>query len=312
MAGYYLGSMRGRGSVTRIYDYCVRYTGDHNSCRNQILFGTPPPIIQLKYIYSKNNTSRGIFDIGDNIDKDMRENIYNDSFSGDRLVELAALFVSSNIDPPSDDNVVQGDKSEENRYQSSYWADWSGDVFDSWGNFFFYNESSGNYYFPLINPINQPDGQLFSQTFNVFDKTFTMLQGFPVRGIFKFDITVNDPSYIFRFGCYGNFGSDSNSQSALLTYPYSKNGKSLTLYYFYNRELTKPTETIYVYFIPKLISQNNSQTFKVSNIIVVDDNQIGSIDHNSCISVPLSYGLIVYLSRGNDVKDWIINDLDIN
>jgi len=298
--GYYLGSMRGKGSITRIFN------------QNKLLFNIQPmQEVTYTYIYSKNNTSRGIFDIGDNIEKDMREYRYNEGFSG-REGALIALFASSNIDPPSDETVVQGDKSEENRYISNYWADWGGDVFDSWGNFFFYNESSGEYYFPLINPMNQPNGQIFPQTFNVFDKTFSMLHGFPVRGIFKFDISVNDPSYIFRFGLYGNFGSDTNSEPRLLTYTYSLNGKSITLYYLHNRETSKDTETIYVYFIPKLISQNNSPTFKLSNLVVVDDIQVGSIDNNSCISVPLSYGLIVYISRGQDVKEWIINDLGVN
>ena len=308
--GYYLGSMRGKGSISRMFNSCSRDTNDPESCRNKLLFNIQPP--QPTYIYSKNKTSRGIFDIGDNIEKDMRTQNYYDTFGAADSPALASLFVSSNIEPPSDETVVQGDKTEEDRYQSRYWSDWGGDVFDGWGNFFFYDESSGNYYYPLINPIDQPNGQLFPQTFNVFDKTFSMVHGFPVRGIFKFDISVNDPSYIFRFGMYGNFGSDSNSDPTMLTYTYYLKGKAITIYYLYNRETSKATETIYVYFIPKLISQNNSQTFKVSNIAVVDGEQISSIDNNSCISVPLNYGLIVYISRGQDVKEWIINDLGVN
>jgi hypothetical protein len=287
----------------------VARTGNPQFCLDQIFsISPPPPPPPLLYIYSKNITTGGCFDIGDNVIKDMSNKFFNEGFIP---ADFPNLFTAAGIMPPVNDpvedtNIVQGDKSEpDDRLISSGWQDWGGDVFDGWGNFFFYNVLSEQYYFPLINPQNEPNGQLFNQTFNVFDKTFSMIQGFPVRGIFKFDISVNDPNYLFRFGMYGNFGSDSNSQDELLTYPYSLNGKQLTLYYLYHRDTNIDTETVYVYFIPKLVSQNNSQTFFVGDDIV-------TVDHNSCISVPVSYGVIVYISRGNDVRDWVINDLGIN
>lgn len=55
-------------------------------------------------------------------------------------------------------------------------------------------------------------------------------------------------------------------------------------------------------------SQNNSQTFLPREIFEDTENK----DSNSCISVLLKRGVIVYISRGNDVKDWVINDLGIN
>ena len=302
-----LGSTRGIGSTTRIFNFCVARTGNPQFCLSQIF--SIPPSPQLLYIYSKNITTRGCFDIGDNLIKDM----FNDEFQTIYSEVLQKLFSDAGIPRPVNEtepveytNIVQGDKSTADRIICSKWSDWGGDVFDGYGNFFFYDVLSEQYYFPLISPQNQPNGKLFSQTFNVFDKSFSMIQGFPVRGIFKFDISVNDPNYLFRFGMYGNFGSDSNSAANILTHPYSLNGKQLTLYYLYHRDSTKDTETVYIYFIPKLISQNNSQTFFAEDIL--EENS----DENLSVSVPVSYGVIVYISRGNDVRDWVINDLGIN
>ena len=301
-----LGSTRGIGSTTRIFNFCVARTGNPQFCLNQIFSIPPPP--QLLYIYSKNITTQSGFDIGDNVIKDM----FNQKFQNTDSQKFQTLFSDAgmqrpvNDDPVADTNIVQGDKSTGDRITCSIWSDWGSDVFDSYGNFFFYDVLSEQYYFPLISPQNQPNGQLFNQTFNVFDKTFSMIQGFPVRGIFKFDISVNDPNYLFRFGMYGNFGSDSNSAANILTYPYSLNGKQLTLYYLYHRDKTKDTESVYIYFIPKLVSQNNSQTFFAEDIL--EENS----DENLSVSVPVSYGVIVYISRGNDVRDWVINDLGIN
>jgi hypothetical protein len=130
-----------------------------------------------------------------------------------------------------------------------------------------------------------------------------MIQGFPVRGIFKFDISVDDPNFIFRFGAYGNFGSDSNSLNNILQYPYTLNGQNLTLNYLWHRDGEKDTETVYIYFIPKSIIQN----ILLSTFLSTD--LIDTVDINFDVSVPLKYGVIFYISRGNDVRDWVINDL---
>ncbi len=289
-------------STTRIFKYCNRNSPDLNVTFNCVFNRTSPPP-QL-YIRSKNNLTQGCFDIGDNIIKDMFNTIYFDGLDRD-LVGIPIPFPTGDpyADPPISSNIVQGDKTD--KYSASIWSDWGGDVFDGWGHFFFYNELLQEYYFPLIYPQNQPNGQLFNQTFSVseWNQTFSMIQGWPVRGIFKFDISINDPNFIFRFGAYGNFGSDSDSLNNVLTYPYTLNGNNLTLYYLYHRDATKDTETVYIYFIPKLIAQNNSLTFESA-----DDTMTGE-DHNFDVSVALQYGVIFYISRGNDVRDWVINDL---
>jgi hypothetical protein len=298
-----IGKLRNSlGSTTRKFKYCNQNSPDLNVTFNCVFNRTSPPP-QL-YIRSKNNITQGCFDIGDNLVKDMENRPYNTEPIDSAGLDIPIPFPSGDETVPG--NIVQGDKPTDEIYISSYWSDWDGDVLDAWGNFFFFNELSQQYYFPLINPQNQPNGQLFNQTFNVSEwnqQTFSMIQGWPVRGIFKIDISVEDPNFIFRFGTYGNFGSDDNSLNNVLTYPYTLNGNNLTLYYLYHRHATKDTETCYIYFIPKLIAQNNSLTFTGA------DDYIAGVDKNFDVSVALKYGVIFYISRGNDVRDWVINDL---
>jgi hypothetical protein len=92
--------------------------------------------------------------------------------------------------PFTPENIVAGDKTD--KLVASLWRDWGDDVFDDWGFFYLYDVESGKYYFPLIDPQNQSDGTIFTQIFNAFGRVFTIKQGYPVQGIFKFDISVND------------------------------------------------------------------------------------------------------------------------
>ena len=185
--------------------------------------------------------------------------------------------------------------------EASRWYDWNNNIFDDWGCFFFYDSELGKYYFPIISPIDGYDGSLFTQTFNAFGRTFTITHGYPVQGIFKFDIYVNDESS-FIFGSYGNVGSGSNTQYENLSQTYSINGINLTLSYLQNLDTTSQINKVYFYFIPYQVSQNSSKAYIESYY---------SKDLNSIISNPVNNGLTVYFSKTNDVKDWIINDLTI-
>jgi hypothetical protein len=147
------------------------------------------------------------------------------------------------------------------------------------------------------------DGQIFTNVFNAFGRTFTIKQGYPVQGIFKFDISVND-NKPFIFGGYGNMGSDGDEVITHLTYPYSITSNDLTLYYVEQAELGDSNEILYTYFIPKKVSENSSKTY--------DLQQEPGNDNNSLLSKAVSKGLIVYFSKTNDVKEWVVNDLDID
>jgi hypothetical protein len=196
------------------------------------------------------------------------------------------------------DNIVAGDKPD--KLLANDWYDWGGDIFDGWGYFYIYDVNSSKYYFPVLDPINQDDGIITTQTFNAFGRTFTIKHGYSVQGIFKFDITAND-SLPFRFGAYGNMGSDGNETVDYLTQSYSIGANNLTLYYNKHAQRNSTTEILYTYVIPKRTSENNSQTY----------NMIDSGTNMSVVSQEVRNGIIVYFAKTNDVKDWIVNDLTI-
>ena len=249
-------------------------------------------------LYSLNNTTDNGFIVGEPVDKDMDNQYYTDEFDPQYYPEYFPGMA-----PFIDENIVAGDKSEEDRLIASYWNNWDSDIFDNWGYFYLYDIESGKYYFPLISPQNEDDGLLFLQTFNAFGRTFTINQGYPVQGIFKFDISVND-NKPFKFGAYGNMGSDGDEVNTNLTYSYTKGSNNLTLYYVKQQEDDDTNEIIYSYFVPKKVSENNNQTYNLY--------QESGNDDNSLMSKEVTNGLIVYFSQTNDVKEWIVNDLAIS
>jgi hypothetical protein len=258
----------------------------------------PPPVPSGVYLYSKNNTTSGGFPVGETVDKDMDNENYTIEFDP---TEYPDYFPG--MAPFTDENIVAGDKDPSDRLIASYWNDWDADVFDDWGYFYLYDVEQGKYYFPLITPQNEPDGQIFTQSFNAFGRTFTIKQGYPVQGIFKFDISVND-NKPFKFGGYGNMGwGNDDAVNTFLTYPYSIGSTNLTLYYVKQQEDGNDYVTIYTYCVPKKVSENNNQTYNLY--------QENGEDDISWMSKVVTNGLIVYFSKSNDVKEWVVNDLGI-
>jgi len=265
----------------------------------------PAPPAPTGVIFSKNNTTDDGFTVGEEIEKDMNDQDYDERVDPQ---EYYPQFFPD-MAPFTDENIVAGDKVSGDRLLASYWEDWGDDIFDDWGFFYLYDVASGKYYFPLIDPQNEDDGILTTQTFNAFGRTFTINQGYPVQGIFKFDISVND-SAPFRFGAYGEMGSDGNEVIEYLTYPYTLSSTNLTLHYMKHQEVGDNIEILYSYFIPKNVSQNSSTTYVYNN-----DEEGGGGDpgeNNSLISKEVTNGLLVYFSKTNDVKEWVVNDLGLN
>jgi len=253
--------------------------------------------VRSSLLQSKNITTADGFTIGGTVRKDM----YNDSYT----YQFDPYDYQSSFFPGMadfiDSNILAGDKPEEDRLNASYWSDLGNDVFDDWGYFYLYDVESGKYYFPLFNPQNQDDGVITTQTFSAFGRTFTIKHGWTVQGIFKFDISVDD-SKPFRFGAYGNMGSDGDEVTNNLSQPYSINGNNLTLYYHFHSQAGSTREILYSYFVPKNIKENDSQTYVINY----------DYDDMSIISNEITTGLIVYFSKQNDVKNWVINDLEIS
>jgi len=247
-------------------------------------------------LYSLNTITDNGFIVGNSVNKDMSNDIYTNEFDPNQY--QSDYFPG--MSPFTEENIVIGDKTEEDRLIASFWYDWGDDIFDDWGYFYLYDVDLGKYYFPIISPQNENDGVLTLQTFNAFGRTFTINQGYPVQGIFKFDISVND-NKPFKFGAYGNMGSDRNQIITDLTYSYTKNTSTLTLYYVKQAEENDEDEIVYSYFVPKKVSENNDKTY--------DLYQLSDEDNNSLMSKNVTNGLIVYFSKTNDVKEWIVNDL---
>ena len=263
--------------------------------RRATIANTPPIIPSSGYIYSKDNITDGGFTIGNTHRKDMTNAVYTAKFNPNSYPQFFP-----DMAPFIEENIVSGDKGE-STLEASYWDDLGDDVFDDWGYFYLYDVNSGKYYFPLINPQNGDDGAIATQTFNAFGRTFTIKHGWVVQGIFKFDISVAD-SLPFRFGAYGNMGSDGDEVTASLTQNYSIGGQNLTLYYHRDAEDGNDEEILFSYWIPKKTTENSSQTYDV----YYDG------DDMSMLSKEVTSGLIVYFAKTNDVKDWVINDLGIS
>lgn len=265
--------------------------------RDAILAANNPPTVVIgPLLRSKDTTTAGGFTIGGEVDKDMDNDNYTDEFDpndyqGDFFPGMADF---------TDANIVAGDKDESDRLNASYWDDLGNDVFDDWGYFYLYDVASGKYYFPLISPQNEDDGTLTTQTFEAFGRTFTIRHGWPVEGIFKFDISVTD-DLPFRFGAYGNMGSDGDEVTDNLTHSYTPSGTTQTLYYHFHSEEDDENEILYSYFVPKKIAENGAQTYDV----YYDE------DDMSLMSKEVTGGLIVYFSKQNDVKEWVANDLEV-
>jgi hypothetical protein len=279
---------------------CYMTLGQYN--KNYNPNGFYPCIVNQKVLFleSKNNITPDGFPVGDSVNKDMQ----NDRLFDFRFTPSIYPNYFPGMTPPTFGNIYQGNKPLLLTYNASFFQDWGNDIFDDWGFFYLYDFELGGYFFPLFSEINQADGLLYTQVFEVFGRTFTINQGYPVEGIFKIDISVND-SKPFRFGMYGDMGSDSNPAVEYLSYAYSLSSVDLTLYYLKQAEINNPAEILYSYFIPKKVAENTNKTYDFYQ-------DIGTPDDVSLMSKPVTNGLILYLAKNIDVKEWIVNDLKIN
>jgi hypothetical protein len=245
------------------------------------------PILNRVYPYNPIQTGAEPF-------KDMDDNDYTDDFDP---YDYQNTFFSDMSDF-IDENIVAGDKSEENRLIASYWNDLGNDIFDGWGYFYLYDIPTGRYYFPLISPQNQDDGVITTQTFLAFGRTFTLRHGWAAQGIFMMDWSVAD-SLPFRFGAYGNMGSDGNEEAEYRTQAYTMGGSPQTLYYHRHSQSGSTSEILYSYFIPKEPTEATSTPYSV-----VYDGTDMSMRTNA-----LTVGVTIYFSKTNNVKNWVISEI---
>jgi hypothetical protein len=186
----------------------------------------------------------------------------------------------------------------------SYWSDWGDDIFDGWGFFYLYDPEFNNYSAIVLNDsnFNAADGIISTQTFTLNSRTFTVKYGYPVQGIFKFDISVNDNKN-FQFGFDGNLGSNGSTSNNLLSYDYSIGSESFRLHYNYNVQTNLPTEKFYTYVVPYNKNQN-----KLASTYT---RRLYDIDNLALYTVPVKKGVTIYVAKQNDVRDWVVNDLEL-
>lgn len=232
-------------------------------------------------IKSKNNLTAGGLTIGASVTKDM-----------------------ASATRPTNTHIIYPGTSAPPLVTAQYWSDWANDIFDGWGYFYLYNPATNAYYSPILSPVNTADGVITTQTFSAFGRTFTIKHGYPVQGIFKFDISVAD-SLPFYFGAYGDMGSDAGTVNTNLTQAYTLNGQNYTLYY--NKNIQVAPEVFYSYVIPYETALNTSITYNQQSS--GPGIHSGAKEVLSLYTKAVKYGVTVYFAKTNDVKSWVINDL---
>ena len=234
--------------------------------------------VTFSYVVSNNNTTTGGLTVGASVTKDMDNSTYLSSNQ----------YIPGNLDLNS---------------RRNYWSDWGGDIFDAWGFFYIYDVGNSQFLSPLLSTINQADGVISTQTFTINGRIFTIKHGYPVQGIYKFDISVND-NLPFIFGVDGNMGSNGSTSNSNYAYDYTIRSQSLKLYYNYNVQTTIPSEALYSYFIPYEISKNQAVQPYTSYRYSTDSLAIHSVE--------VLKGITVYFAKTNDVKQWVVNDLKLS
>lgn len=240
--------------------------------RNSILVWQKPPVL----LKSSNTLTASGFTIGGEVTRDMSSMLKVTPDAG-----YAGTGTLSSI--------------------RSYWEDWRDDVFDQWGFFYIYDPATNTSLSPVLQTINQPNGIIATETFTHNSRTFTIKHGYAVQGIYKIDVSVND-KLPFAFGTDGNLGSDAATINTNNTFDFTKGTNIMKLHYNRNAQSGSTTEVFYTYMVPYEAVLNQAvrpfTTARVGDDLAIWSNQI-------------RYGLTIYIAKQNDVKDWIVNDLQI-
>jgi hypothetical protein len=232
----------------------------------------------IEYLKSQNITAAGEFTVGTSVDK---------TFSTANKKTLAA-YLPGNTDFEA---------------PRSYWTDWGDDIFDAWGFFYIYDVVSNNYRAVVLTGMDSADGVQNTQTFSLNGITYTVKFGYPVQGIFKFDITSSDRNREFVIGFDGNLGSNGTTLNSNLLQSYTIDDESFSLHYNYNRQGSLPSENFYTYFVPyERLKNKSTRSFQ---------RYLYGVDNLALHSVALKRGVTIYISKQNDSINWIINDLEI-
>lgn len=141
-------------------------------------------------------------------------------------------------------------------------------------------------------------------------RSFDVSWGVPVDGVFKMSISTQDDDdkpFILSFG--GGIGSDNNNSSTQsdLTSNMFIDATTYKLHYIESTESSfDPHEKFYIYVIPFELNQNTSRTY---------NRKIGTSgkapDPTYVTSIPVNEGITIYISKTNDVIEWVKYDLGL-
>jgi hypothetical protein len=250
---------------------------------------TPSTSSDIQYIVSNGYTSSFGLASGSVITKDMT--------SGIPAASTIAKFAYPGTNKPPTGS-------------SRYWPDWGNDIFDNWGYFYLYNPATDTYSNPVLSPINTADGVITTQTTSSFGRTFTIKHGYPIQGVFKFDISVNDND-TFAFGMFGDMGSDGGTSNTNLSSSYTLGGQNFTLYYNRNLQTGVPVEILYTYVIPYETDKNKS-TPTYTKLSSGPGIHGAPQEVLSIYTVNVRNGVTIYFGKTNDIRTWVVNDLKLS
>lgn len=198
------------------------------------------------------------------------------------------------------------------------WSDWSSDIFDTWGRWYIYDTSTGLAEHIQFGTQNGPDGTVYTETQTHHSKTFTIIHGYVVEGIFKLDVECSDDTFQFSIGMYGNMGSDGGTTNSDHQYTASW-GK---LSYNFNRDATT-SDPLFIHFIPKEVAFNAGITLSGTNFTTnLNTGTVGATDNMYVWSDPLKIGAIMYFVKSlpasthtltieeRSMAEWVANDIN--
>ena len=198
------------------------------------------------------------------------------------------------------------------------WSDWSSDIFDTWGRWYIYDTSTGLAEHIQFGTQNGPDGTVYTETQTHHSKTFTIIHGYVVEGIFKLDVECSDDTFQFSIGMYGNMGADGGNTNSDHQYTASW-GK---LSYNFNRDAST-SDPLFIHFIPKEVAFNAGITLSGTNFTTnLNTGTVGATDNMYVWSDPLKIGAIMYFVKSlpasthtltieeRSMAEWVANDIN--
>jgi len=161
-----------------------------------------------------------------------------------------------------------------------------------------YNDSTFSTF--RLSNINTPDGQFYTETLNMPYQIglWDIKYGYPAEGIFKLEMVPQVRLSAFKFGIF----SKLLIQNSGVTFtPFSSFDADTGVNVEYVRQDQSPSgDAIYYYLVPYRLDQTASPGYHYNPTV----DFFGVWADNNCTD-----GFTWYMSKQNDVIDWVKNDL---